>query len=303
MSTAASHYWARERSRAPRLRLLRGAESVHAGSPRADESTRSVAGRPALRLMVDPAPVLIAGSDSARRAALIDDLTETMPQSTLFEEASAVSEVLEHAPASRMVILSGDLDDTSRGVADAHARAQAPGSAGRKRRRSGARLARVASLKNRDGARSRLKRAVAWRRAIAAEVLPAAKDPRRLHGQQAGHVVRPGRALLAVFDHTHSALAVAALLFAGRRCPRSRFRPSSPGSRHLRRRSELSGLYFFEAIATAALAVSSVALLAAGGAAAGGARRDGGACGQRSAAGGGRASSARSGRSGAEHGS
>ncbi|HKH79189.1 MAG TPA: hypothetical protein VK272_07235 [Solirubrobacteraceae bacterium] len=112
MSTAASHYWARERSRAPRLRLLRGAESVRAGSPRADESTRSVAGRPALRLMVDPAPVLIAGSDSARRAALIDDLTQTMPQSTLFEEASAVSEVLEQAPASRMVILSGDLDDT-----------------------------------------------------------------------------------------------------------------------------------------------------------------------------------------------
>jgi hypothetical protein len=111
MSTAASHYWARERPHTPRLRLLRGAESMHDGSPRADVSTRSVAGRPALQLMVDPAPVLIAGSDSARRAALIDDLTETMPQSTLFEEASAVSEVLEHAPASRMVILSGDLDD------------------------------------------------------------------------------------------------------------------------------------------------------------------------------------------------
>jgi len=112
MSTAASHYWARERPRIPQLRLLRGAESVRDGLPRADASTRSVAGRPALQLMVDSAPVLIAGSDSARRAALIDDLTETMPQSTLFEEASAVSEVLEHAPASRMVILSGDLDDT-----------------------------------------------------------------------------------------------------------------------------------------------------------------------------------------------
>jgi hypothetical protein len=112
MSTAASHYWARERSHAPRLRLLRGAESMQDGSPRADASTRSVAGRPALQLMVDSAPVLIAGSDSARRAALIDDLTQAMPRSTLFEEASAVSEVLEHAPASRMVILSGDLDDT-----------------------------------------------------------------------------------------------------------------------------------------------------------------------------------------------
>jgi MFS family permease len=61
--------------------------------------------------------------------------------------------------------------------------------------------------------------------------------------------------LLAVFDHTHSAIAVAALLFAWEALPAflvpavvARIEASS-------HRSELSALYVFEAIATAALAV------------------------------------------------
>ncbi len=60
---------------------------------------------------------------------------------------------------------------------------------------------------------------------------------------------------LAVFDHTHSALAVAALLFAWQALPAflvpavvARVEASARGS-------ELSALYFFEAAATAALAV------------------------------------------------
>jgi hypothetical protein len=60
---------------------------------------------------------------------------------------------------------------------------------------------------------------------------------------------------IAVFDHTHSALAVAALLFAGQVIPAfivpavvARVEASS-------RRSELGWLYLFEAIATSALAV------------------------------------------------
>jgi hypothetical protein len=60
---------------------------------------------------------------------------------------------------------------------------------------------------------------------------------------------------LAVFDHTHSALAVAALLFAWQALPAfvvpavvARVEASARGS-------ELSGLYFFEAVATTALAV------------------------------------------------
>jgi MFS family permease len=60
---------------------------------------------------------------------------------------------------------------------------------------------------------------------------------------------------LAVFNHTHSALAVAALLFAWQALPAflvpvlvARVEASARGH-------ELSGLYFFEALATAALAV------------------------------------------------
>jgi hypothetical protein len=61
--------------------------------------------------------------------------------------------------------------------------------------------------------------------------------------------------MVAVFDHTHSAIAVAALLLAGQALPAfvvpalvSRVEAST-------KRSELSGLYFFEALATATLAV------------------------------------------------
>lgn len=56
-------------------------------------------------------PVLIAGRDSARRAMLLKELSEIMPGSTVFEEVGAFSEVLEHAPGSRMVVFSGDLPD------------------------------------------------------------------------------------------------------------------------------------------------------------------------------------------------
>src|SRR6202171_6442643 len=56
-------------------------------------------------------PVLVAGRDSARRAILLKELPEIMPGSTVFEEVGAFSEVLEHAPSSRMVIFSGDLPD------------------------------------------------------------------------------------------------------------------------------------------------------------------------------------------------
>ena len=61
--------------------------------------------------------------------------------------------------------------------------------------------------------------------------------------------------MVAVFDHTHSAIAVAALLLAGQALPAfvvpalvARVEASTRGR-------ELSGLYFFEAVSTAALAV------------------------------------------------
>jgi predicted MFS family arabinose efflux permease len=61
--------------------------------------------------------------------------------------------------------------------------------------------------------------------------------------------------LVAVFDHTHSALAVAALMFAGQALPALVVPAVVARVEASRRRSELSYLYFFEALATAALAV------------------------------------------------
>jgi hypothetical protein len=61
--------------------------------------------------------------------------------------------------------------------------------------------------------------------------------------------------LIAVFDHTHSALAVAALLFAGQALPAFVVPAVVARVEASTRRYELSGLYFFEAAATAALAV------------------------------------------------
>jgi hypothetical protein len=54
--------------------------------------------------------VVIAGRDPFRRAEVLHDLSETMPAGTRFEEAGELWEVLACAPASRAVILSGELD-------------------------------------------------------------------------------------------------------------------------------------------------------------------------------------------------
>lgn len=60
---------------------------------------------------------------------------------------------------------------------------------------------------------------------------------------------------LAVFDHTHSALAVAALLFAWQALPAFLVPALVARVEASARRRELSGLYVFEALCTAALAV------------------------------------------------
>ncbi len=61
--------------------------------------------------------------------------------------------------------------------------------------------------------------------------------------------------VVAVFDHTHSAIAVAALLFAGQALPAFVVPAVVAKVEASARRSDLSELYFFEAVATAALAV------------------------------------------------
>jgi len=60
---------------------------------------------------------------------------------------------------------------------------------------------------------------------------------------------------LAVFDHTHSALAVGTLLFAWQALPAFVVPAVIARVEVSARRSELSGLYFFEAVVTSALAV------------------------------------------------
>lgn len=60
---------------------------------------------------------------------------------------------------------------------------------------------------------------------------------------------------LAVFDHTHSTLAVAALLFAWQALPAFLVPAVVARVEASAHRHELSGLYFFEAVTTAAIAV------------------------------------------------
>jgi hypothetical protein len=99
--------------RASEIRITRGGATMPAPLRQPDPD-RPRAGRPALRLVEQQAPpLLIAGADAARRGALLQELSSTMPEGTAFAQASTLAEVLEHAPESRMVILSGGLDDAS----------------------------------------------------------------------------------------------------------------------------------------------------------------------------------------------
>jgi hypothetical protein len=97
---------ARTRSRAPALRLLQGQRSSHHEALRGHDAPA-----PALRVIDRPNHVLLAGADAGRRATLLDELSRTLPANTVFEQADAVCDVLEHAPGSRMAFITGDLDD------------------------------------------------------------------------------------------------------------------------------------------------------------------------------------------------
>ncbi len=53
--------------------------------------------------------VVIAGAEADRRAALLDRLTQRLPEETVFLEADTVPRTLEHARGSRMVVIVGPL--------------------------------------------------------------------------------------------------------------------------------------------------------------------------------------------------
>jgi DNA-binding NtrC family response regulator len=97
MSTAISGTGRRIHVRRPSLRLLHGERELSAAETPAEERSR----------------ILLVGVDPGRRASLRKELTSTLPPSTQFEEAGEVWEVLEHAPSSSVVMLTGDLQGVS----------------------------------------------------------------------------------------------------------------------------------------------------------------------------------------------
>ncbi len=110
MSPAQTPLRRRSGSRGPALRLL---PDPSPAEPRTQpESLRGHDAHPtgAARDR-GPTRILLAGADAERRATLLDELSQTLPESTVFEQADAVCEALEHASGSRMAFIAGDLDD------------------------------------------------------------------------------------------------------------------------------------------------------------------------------------------------
>jgi predicted exporter len=110
MSPAQTLARRRAGSRVPALRLL-----PDPGPAESRTQSESLRGHdthpPTLRVIAGPTRILLAGADVERRAALLDELSQTLPESTVFEQADAVCEALEHACGSRMAFIAGDLDD------------------------------------------------------------------------------------------------------------------------------------------------------------------------------------------------
>lgn len=103
---------------APRLRFLplQSPTSRRPGAARPAPAERA-ATAPTLRLHGRAAqrvrPVLLAGGDVAAREAVRHDLAHSMSPDTVIEQVGAVWEVLARAGDSRVVIISGELEDVS----------------------------------------------------------------------------------------------------------------------------------------------------------------------------------------------
>jgi hypothetical protein len=97
------------------LRLLRGGhrpsqDGYHAGAAASQGRRRSAAERAAAQAR---SRILVAGADPQRRAAVLRELSEALPEDTQFGEAGAAWEVLEQASSSGVVMLAGDLDEVT----------------------------------------------------------------------------------------------------------------------------------------------------------------------------------------------
>jgi hypothetical protein len=111
MSPAQTLARRRSGSRAPALRLLPAPSPTEPRPRRAKSPRGGDAHPPALRVIAGPTRILLAGADAERRATLLGELSQTLPESTVFEQADAVCGALEHASGSRMAFIAGDLDD------------------------------------------------------------------------------------------------------------------------------------------------------------------------------------------------
>jgi hypothetical protein len=102
----------------PPLRLLRGGSTrtSHGPTPAGADGPSPLVGlgRPtSVRSAAQRSRILVAGADAEQRAAVLRDLSESLPADTPFGEAGAAWEVLEQAPSSGVVMLAGDLDEVT----------------------------------------------------------------------------------------------------------------------------------------------------------------------------------------------
>ena len=89
-------------TRAPHLRLVD--DTDRQGRTRQPETAPSRQTR---------SRVLLAGLDEARRGKLRQELSRTLAPDTVFVETSEAWELVQQAPGSRMVMLTGDLHEAS----------------------------------------------------------------------------------------------------------------------------------------------------------------------------------------------
>ncbi len=111
MSLVTSGAGRRLHVRRPSLRLLHGGREPGAEQALVDGDESGAPAQPGEA--EQRTRILVVGADADRRASLRKELTSTLPPSTRFEEAGEVWEVLEHAPCSGVVMLTGDLEDVS----------------------------------------------------------------------------------------------------------------------------------------------------------------------------------------------
>lgn len=90
------------------------AVATHIDRPTPKRASRPVTLARAVLCVQGAGPrVVIADGDAARRAAKREELSEALPDGTVFLEASTVSEALDRARGSRMLVVSGAVDDAS----------------------------------------------------------------------------------------------------------------------------------------------------------------------------------------------